>query len=229
MSNSFEPGKLSQRTSRLSKKSKVILVGVAVVLVALIVGSVATIAFYSIAAPRNPSEGLGIEGVATITLYGPSGQTLGVWSAHNSLVALGKDGIAKCLSGVSSGSCPGAPKGISSFTSLIEIAVGTCTNAESNCGISSSASNTLTPNSCASLYQCSGWIASATFTPSNLFSPSPNGCSSTCNLNDVVSSWTPWFGISGTNFDDIPSANFPSPISIAPGDSLAVNIQFTVS
>jgi hypothetical protein len=206
----------------VSKKGNLMIAGAAVAVLALVLASALANGYLASAksGAAKQNEGVGIQGAVTIALIGPSGQTLSVWKTHNSLVTTGTSIVAMCLeSGLE---CPGA--GVyTSVTAVMGIATGSCTNAYSSCGIFAPTTVTLTgcPGSPPPL-TCTGWIASATYSPSAL------GCSSTCTVNDVAAGMTTP-STTGYQFDDIPSSNFPSPISISSGDSLAINIQFTVS
>ena len=172
-------------------------------------------------------EGLGIQGAVTITLYGPDGSTLGVWKTHNSLVQPGITLLVECISGNYEAWCPGYDGELPAYTAEIGVAVGSCSEAYSSC----SATNTVQSSGCESSSPptCEGWTASAGFASTAL------NCLTACSLNDVASGLFtyPGIGFGGSfvtgQFDDIPSANFPSPITISPGDTLAINILFTVS
>ena len=193
-------------------------------------------------AAGNPAaaEDLSVEGVATIKLVAPDQQLVGVWTAHNTLkdsLAGGTDAISECLSGVTNtcpnGACavPSSGGVICPLTSLIVVAVGSCSDV-ATCGVNLEppneyATNVQTPSGCTVDLRCTGWVSSETFTPSEL------GCTSACTLNDVgafevaCSSSEGACGIYG-QFDDISGASLPT-ITLSPGDSLAISIQFTVS
>ena len=272
-----ETGKVQQngRRNRFSKKRKILLSAAVVAIAAIIIGSAAAMGPLSAGNPGSRPEGLGIEGIATITLYGPSGQTLGVWTTHNSLVQPGLSDIIFCLTsasfegsgpGSSSVFCPGGTSSaVTSYTAQIGVAIGgACNSAYSSCGIFAPSTNTVGPTGCvneqvglsgaAVTLNCNEWTASAVFGPSAL------NCPSTCTLNDVASgaltysaatSTSGGFAIVGAwgQFDDIcspspggvanptclsgtPPAKLPSgssTITVSAVDSLAVNIQFTVS
>lgn len=213
------------------REHKLLMVAVVAAMIALLASGIAV--GYYIAkpvAPQGNNEGLRVEGVATITLIGSDGQTVGVWTAHNTLLPGGIDLIAGCLSGLDeSTSCPGSYTlgSIPSDTSDLVVAIGSCASVDDECGQStaSPATNTLTPSGC---FDCTGWVASASFSPSDL------DCASSCALNDLAA-WTVVCPTSQaplcslySQFDDISGASLPS-ITITSGETLAVSIQFTVS
>ena len=216
---------------RFSRKRKMLLGLAAVAVVGAILASSLATSLLAAGTPARAPEGVGIQGAVTITLYGPSGQTLGVWKTHNSLTAEGTSMVAMCLEGYNI-ECPGAGA-FDSMTAFISVAISPCTSAyglsfvqqiQESCGIPSAA--TVSLSGCPGVppdLTCTGWVATATFSPQAL------GCASSCTLNDVASGPTSSSSSTSYQFDDIPSANFPSPITISAGDSLAVNIQFTVS
>ena len=248
---------------RFSKKRKILLGLAVVAFVGVILGSSVEMGLLTGSPGRQP-EGIGIEGAVTITLYGPGGQTLGVWKTHNSLVQPGITFVILCLSGsvgvlgngiqIPSAACPGNQSGAancfnlstcpyatstnpSSLTGEIGIATNSllnlrnpCTNAYSACGLFATATITTLPTAeCGygtGVVPCTGWVASAVFGPSQLGCQTP-----TCTIADIASGWGSYTTQSVTQpqFDDIPSSNFPSTISYSAGDTLAINIQFTVS
>ena len=228
----FVKGSMEGKRSRVRR---VRLVAIMFVLAAIVLVSFAT-GFSAVGGSGKPSDAIGIQGAVTIALYGPNGQTLGTWKTHNSLVTPGKNWLISCISGTDRLACPGNTLGdtgltITSYTAVIGIALGTCDVAESSCGIFGTSTNTpliSTPPSPPSLI---GWLASATFNPNVLNVP---GCATTCTLNDVSAAEFPFNGGTGSGFDDICSpslcsgGNLPS-ITISAGDSLAINIQFSVS
>ena len=211
----------------------------------IVLGSMAT-GLMTAGNSGKQSEGLAIYGAATITLHGPQGQTLGVWRTHNSLVPIGISYLVACLVGHANGAfCPSSTN--LPFTEEMQVAYGTCLSAASSPCASVIATNTMTPLNCLANGFCTGWVASATFPADEISS----GCTpyfagnANCPLNDVGT-----FGDGGTapgelspvQFDDIcspnvnlhggncasPYNNLPS-ILISAGDSLSINIQFTVS
>lgn len=206
--------------------------------------------------PGKQAEGIGIAGAVTLTLYGPSGQTLGVWKTHNSLMKPGISYVVQCLTGGTS-SCPNPSTPFTSFTSLMLIAFGGCAftflpngagNSINPCSLQGATTVTQTPAGCSSATDCTGWIATATFSASDIDStqcsaykccPGPGSCL----LNDVATALDVPF-VGSLQFDDIcaqaaspgtcngAQASLPAgpnAIAIAQGDSLAINIQFTVS
>ena len=228
------------------RKRNIVITGAAVAVLALVLASALANGYLTSAKSggAKQNEGVGIQGAVTITVYGPAGQVVQVLKTHNSLVSSGENWLAACISNAPSifilGSgasvtttsatgaefCPGGSYGFPSYTQYIGVAIGSCTSIGSNCGVLVGGTNTLTPNTpdpCTYSSTCTGWLATATFSPSAL-----NCQASSCALNDVAASACATASCGG-QFDDIPSANFPSPVSVAPGDSLAINIQFTVS
>ncbi|HVB95932.1 MAG TPA: hypothetical protein VND41_04950 [Nitrososphaerales archaeon] len=214
------------------KKRSIVIVGAVVAVAALVLGAAFSGVWPASGASGKQTESLGIQGAVTLTVYGPAGQTLGVYKTHNSLVQPGISHVVLCLSDAaspSSGSaggeayCPGAGTTANpSLTASIGVGLNACIKAYSSCGVFSSATNTAIPSSCLQT-ACTGWTASASFSPTAL------GCATTCNLESVASGWAPF--VSGATyqaqFDNITS--FASTVYISAGDTLAVNIQFTVS
>jgi hypothetical protein len=204
--------------------------------------------FSTVAGTNGNDQGVSITGKVTVSLLGPNGNVVKVWHTHNSLVAGGISEIAACLSDASAvdGSangnafCPGGSVPTASFdypfTYEVGIAVGSCTSTTkcSNSVTPIPAQISLTPLGCASSYTCTGWLVSAGF-PASDFTSGSNGAtdcgsSNPCPVNDIAALGGAFFSSSGfTQFDDIPSSNFPSAISVTIGDSLQINIQFTVS
>ena len=182
-------------------------------------------------------------------VFGPNGQVLGVWKTHNILVEPGISYVAACLSGQIL-SCPNPNTPFTSFTSGIGVGIGGCAtafipngagNTLNNCAVQATTAVTPTPSGCVSSASCTGWLASATFGATDIENCTTNSgkcCPGPgyCFLNDVAAELNvPIVGI--LQFDEIctpvgscpaGAGNLPT-IQITPGDSLAINIQFTVS
>ena len=218
--------------------------------VAAVIGVVLTSAMASgmltFGAAGKQSQGLVVEGVATISVIAPDGHVVGVWTQHNTLTAQAINLIVECL-GVGPGGgiavvgymtpwtstlCPTVltsqgTTATAGVTEFVDIAMGGCTVAvyspSANCELVSPATNSPTPSGCEAGSVCTGWVASATFSPTALsgacsgyFAKYPN----TCLLNMVATD------DGRATFDQITPS---SQIVVSSGDSLAINIQFTVS
>ena len=214
------------------KKRSIVIVGAVVAVAALVLGAAFSGVWLASGASGKQTESLGIQGAVTLTLYGPAGQTLGVWKTHNSLVQPGISFIAECLSNSGQSAdtaCPGGSLGYQSLTADRGVAIGSCGSVSAGCGVAAASTNAVWPHGCDTELTCLGWVASASF-GSTVLASALGTCTSDCPLNDVQSGTSVQGGNALLNpFDNIPSTNFPSPISISAGDALSVNINFTVS
>jgi hypothetical protein len=221
---------------------------VASILAVVSVIFVAGFAIGSLNAARaaGTTQGLRVEGVATINVIGPNGQVLRQETVHNTLDNAAE--IALCLSnapvsgwvwsgatgsfGTGTGDewCPGGSESLdSSYTQYVYVAAGTCTTLFSDCPNTQGAQVSITPLNCNPQTShldhnnggsCTGWLVSAGFSPGSFSS----SCSSyPCTVNVIGTA-----AGSGTSpfFDDIIPSSLTIPSSL---DGLAINIQFTVS
>ncbi len=219
----------------VSRKRNLLLAGAAVAVLALVLASALGNGYLTSVKPgaATQNEGVGIQGAVTITLIGPNGQTLNSWKTHNSLVQPGITMLAECISNSGQSGdqlCPGGSGNFQSFTGAVGVAIGSCNSVGGDCGAVVASTNALWPHGCTAAPTCMGWVASASF-GSTVLASALGTCTSDCPLNDVQSGMAAAGGGTALDyqFDNIPSANFPSPISISAGDALSININFTVA
>jgi len=236
----------------MPRKRNIVLVGSAFSILALVLGAGLAAGFFGSGASnvgtRSNIEGLPIGGVAYITVYNPQGKVVETWHGHNTVFGTADSAISNCISGAAA---VGSPiTGCTGFTGSIAIIWGfvladiqePCVLGGSSANFSpcsqATATNVLSPGGCSvSAGTCTGWLTSATFQPTDF--THANGCGVSCTIDMVVAaqgtSWTGYYegppmtssiqvSDPGNGFDQIPTS-----IAITNGDSLAVNIQYTVS
>jgi hypothetical protein len=203
------------------------------------------------------SQALVIAGTETITVKAPDGDIVSTWTGPDPMQPGGINAIASCVSGGSD--TPAGFGGCSDLIQSVSIYYGagnSCTFSGACYGSGASATNSPTPTGCNptstndETQLCTGWITTATFGPS-VFTYE-GACNSQCNLEAVFTgpssspesfSWictstyggpstSHTFTFSSTTLVNLPCQTSPSVSSfgtISVGDSLSVNIQFTIS
>lgn len=227
----------------MSRKRKILIVSAVVVVVAVVVGSaLATELATGVSSPRK-YQVLSISGTETIRVIAPDGRVTSTWTGADPLIPGAINAMAACISGVTTANVGNYPcyGMIGKIHLETDSSSGTCTSVSPNCwsyDIFNQTSpfpihDTLTPPGCtprSELLLCNGWITTATFGPSTFTS---TNCGSQCSVELVstdidVLCTTTW----GTYYGGVPCQPASPPASFATvsaGDSLAINIQFTVS
>lgn len=233
---------------------KILLTTVAVCLsVGIILGVVLSenlLATRSLSSTDSRNQALTISGTETIKVLAPDGRVVSTWQGADPLTANAANGLASCITGISTGNSPAGVFGsceswITGIAIQTDMPAGICNDGpkeQSLCSyITAAATNTLTPIGCttgsAIAYgTCTGWITEATFGPSTFTSLN---CGSKCAVENVFAGQSSGGGV--WPFDQICAANYnyagfqPLPClsgtiaTVSPQDSLLVTIQFSVS
>lgn len=195
------------------KRRIVILIALVALLAGAAIGTFVVSSYVKPAATR--SEGLNVEGYATINVLNSAGKVVYTWQGHNMLFDWTISDIAACLSGNTTtsynfGACSGWTPRL--YVSWLD--------GNSSYDHNALASIALLPAGCnpASSYGgqlCNGWVDEASFGPSSF---TASNCGS-CTITGVAAG-----GAGTAEFDTITTS-----IPVVSGDSLLVTVDFYVS
>jgi len=201
--------------------------------------------------PGPEGQAFVIAGTETILVRGPNGNIVSSWTGPDPMQPAGINAIASCVSGGSV--TPFGFGGCANLIQVVQIDYGPTTSG--GYLYSADATNSLTPAGCNPTSSndetqlCTGWTTSATFGPSTF----TEYCSTQCYLAAVQTYGPPgtpsvfseicgssYYGgsstitqtFSSTTYVNLPCQTSP-PVSsfatISAGESLSINIQFSIS